>query len=84
MIPNDASLVKRVLAGEKAAFGPLIDRHWSMAMRSALRQLGNLADAEDVVQDAFFQAFLHLQSLKTPERFGAWLNGIVVKLTQGG
>lgn len=80
MIPNDASLVKRVLAGEKAAFGPLIDRHWSMAMRCALRQLGNLADAEDVVQDAFFQAFLHLQSLKTPERFGAWLNGIVVNL----
>ena len=80
MNSNDAALVKRVLAGEKAAFGPLIDRHWSRAMRLALRHLSNLADAEDVIQDAFFQAFLNLQLLKTPKSFGAWLNGIIVNL----
>ncbi len=80
MNPNDAALVKRVLAGEKTAFDSLIDRHWPRAMRLALRQLGNLADAEDVIQDAFFQAFLNLRLLKTPESFGAWLNGIVVNL----
>ncbi len=80
MNPNDAALVKRVLAGEKTAFDPLIDRHWPRVVRLALRHLGNLADAEDVIQDAFFQAFLNLQLLKTPESFGAWLNGIVVNL----
>lgn len=49
MTTDDSALVKQGLAGNKAAFGPLIDRHWPRAMRLALRQLGNLSDAEDVV-----------------------------------
>ncbi|HEV8714235.1 MAG TPA: sigma factor [Candidatus Binatia bacterium] len=53
MIQDDATLVNRVLSGEKSAFGPLIDRHWPRAMRLALRMLGDMADAEDIVQDAF-------------------------------
>lgn len=53
MTRNDASLVERVLAGDKSAFGPLIDRHWPRAIRLALRMLGDLDDAEDVVQEAF-------------------------------
>jgi RNA polymerase sigma-70 factor (ECF subfamily) len=58
MIEDDTALVERVLSGDKSAFGPLIDRHWSKALRLALRSLDNLADAEDVVQDAFVQALL--------------------------
>ncbi len=80
MATDDSALVKRVLAGNKAAFGPLIDRHWPRAMRLALRQLGDLGDAEDVVQDAFLQAMLGLHTLRTPDRFGAWLLGIVSNL----
>lgn len=80
MIQDDAALVKRVLAGEKAAFGPLIDRHWPRAIRLALRMLGNVADAEDVVQDAFLQTLLSLRSLCVQDRFGSWLLGIVVNL----
>ena len=80
MIQDDAAFVKRVLAGEKSAFGPLIDRHWPRAIRLALRMLGDVADAEDVVQDAFLQALLSLRSLRAQAQFGAWLLGIVVNL----
>src|SRR5713101_2223787 len=80
MIQDDAAFVKRVLAGEKSAFGPLIDRHWPRAIRLALRMLGDVADAEDVVQDAFLQALLSLRSLRAQDQFGAWLLGIVVNL----
>ncbi len=47
MNQDDASLVARVLAGEKVAFGPLIDRYRSEATRLARRLLGKAADALD-------------------------------------
>jgi RNA polymerase sigma factor (sigma-70 family) len=49
-------------------------------MRLALRTLGDVADAEDVVQDAFLQAMLSLRSLRAQDRFGPWLLGIVANL----
>jgi hypothetical protein len=80
MLQDDASLVARVLGGDKSAFGPLIDRHRTAAMRLARRLLGHPADAEDVVQEALLQAFLGLHELRLTDRFGAWLLGIVVNL----
>ena len=47
MFQDDATLARRVSAADRAAFNPLIDRHWSSAIRLALRRLGNVADAED-------------------------------------
>jgi RNA polymerase sigma factor (sigma-70 family) len=80
MIQDDAALVAQVLAGKKSAFGPLIDRHRPRAIGLARRMLSDAADAEDVVQEALLQAFLCLRDLRSPERFGAWLLGIVVNL----
>ncbi len=80
MIQDDASLVAQVLAAEKSAFGALIDRHRPGAIRLARRLLSDPADAEDMVQETFLQAFLCLRDLHDPERFGAWLLGIVVNL----
>jgi RNA polymerase sigma factor (sigma-70 family) len=80
MLQDDAALVGQVLWGDKSAFGPLIERHRPGAIRLARRLLGNPADAEDVVQEALLQAFLGLQELRAPDRFGAWLVGIVVNL----
>jgi RNA polymerase sigma factor (sigma-70 family) len=76
----DASFVERVLAGEKAAFGPLVERHYPGALHLARRLLGETADAADVVQEACLQAFLRLHALRDSAHFGAWLLGIVVNL----
>jgi RNA polymerase sigma factor (sigma-70 family) len=73
-------LVRSVLSGEKSAFGLLIDRYRPAAIKLARRMLGNAVDGEDVTQEALLQAFLGLGSLRTPDRFGAWLSGIVVNL----
>lgn len=77
---DDAALVTRVLEGDKSAFGFLIDRHRPVATKLARRLFGDLADAEDVVQEAFLQAFLGLHHLRAPDRFLIWLLGIVVNL----
>ena len=76
---DDANLVARVLAGDKSAFGDLIDRHRTSAIAFA-RRLVARADAEDVVQDALIAAFLALRNLRSPDRFKSWLLGIVINL----
>jgi DNA-directed RNA polymerase specialized sigma24 family protein len=80
MVQDDASLVAQVLAGERSAFGPLIDRHRPRAIGLARRMLSDPTDAEGVVQEALLQAFLCLRDLHSPEHFGAWLLGIVINL----
>jgi DNA-directed RNA polymerase specialized sigma24 family protein len=55
MRQDDGQLVQRVLAGEKTAFGLLIDRYRPEALRLARLMLGHLADAEDVTQELCFR-----------------------------
>jgi RNA polymerase sigma-70 factor (ECF subfamily) len=43
---------------------------------TALRILGNPADAEDAAQDAFLRAFQRLDQYRLEQPFGAWLHGI--------
>jgi RNA polymerase sigma factor (sigma-70 family) len=45
---------------------------------TALRITANRADAEDVLQDSFTDAFLQLKSFESKATFGAWLKQIVV------
>jgi RNA polymerase sigma-70 factor (ECF subfamily) len=45
--------------------------------RSAYRQLGNAADAEDAVQDAMLAAYLHLDQFKGQAKMSTWLTAIV-------
>jgi RNA polymerase sigma factor (sigma-70 family) len=77
---DDAALVGRVLAGDKPAFGLLIDRYRGEAQGLARRMLGDVFDAEDVTQEALLQAFLGLDALRSFDRFHSWLLGIVVNL----
>lgn len=82
MDQDDAAIVQRVLAGDREAFGILIDRHRSAAERLGFRILRVHAEAEDVVQDALLHAFLALTELRAHDRFVAWLLGIVVNLAR--
>ena len=50
MVQDDGQLVAQVLAGEKTAFGLLIDRYRPVALTLATRMLADAVDAEDVAQ----------------------------------
>jgi len=45
---------------------------------TALRIVNNAADAEDILQEAFTDAFYSLSSFKQEASFGAWLKRIVI------
>lgn len=77
---SDGTLVARVLAGEREAFGILVTRHQDR-MLAYVRYMGfGEAQAHDLVQDAFVRAYRHLRRCGDPERFSGWLFKILSNL----
>jgi len=74
---TDAALVARSKAGELEAFDRLVMRHRSRLYGIARQITGESDAAQDVVQEAFVNAFRSLGALRDGERFGQWLNTIV-------
>jgi RNA polymerase sigma-70 factor (ECF subfamily) len=54
---DDFALVARAAAGDQRAIGPLYDRYGAVLYAVAYRIVGQAADAEEVVADAFAQAW---------------------------
>lgn len=75
---SDGALVVRVLEGDSEAFAGLVGRYRDRLGRYAVRMLGNSADAEEALQDAFVRAYRSLARCSDPERFGPWMFGILV------
>ncbi|MGH7607572.1 MAG: RNA polymerase sigma factor, partial [Gemmatimonadales bacterium] len=78
MDASDAELVRRVRAGDTAAYGVLVTRYRDRLGRYAVHMLGDREDAEEALQDAFVRAYRSLARCNDPQRFGAWLYGILV------
>jgi len=76
----DGDLVRLARDGDPAAFRLLVERHLPTARARAARLCPQPDDADDAVQDAFLQAFLALDRLRDPDRFAAWLGGILVNV----
>lgn len=74
----DASLLKRVAAGDGRAFHQLVDRHGDRLFRLAQSLVGNRADAEDVLQEAFAGAFRGAGKFEGRSSVKSWLTRIVI------
>ena len=70
-------LVSATLAGDTSAFEVLVRRYRRTTLARALAIVGDGAEAEDVVQDAFVRAYTQLAYCRAPDRFAAWLLAIV-------
>jgi RNA polymerase sigma-70 factor, ECF subfamily len=72
--------VTQVLRGDRAAFQRIVDRTSGKLVRLGARIMGNLADAEDVVQDAYVKAHRSLVSgdFDRRSKVETWLYRIVV------
>jgi RNA polymerase sigma-70 factor (ECF subfamily) len=71
-------LVERCKRGDPQSFQALY-RQYSKAMyNTSLRIVNNTADAEDVLQESFLDAFRSLHDFHYRSTFGAWLKKIVI------
>lgn len=76
--PTDAALVLSARAGEPWAQEALFRRHAPMVNGLAYRLMGRDSDVDDIVQEAFVQAFQGLHRLQDPQSFAKWLGSVVV------
>jgi RNA polymerase sigma-70 factor, ECF subfamily len=74
----DAALVTATRCGDTYAFETLVSRYKRRALAMAQRITNNREDAEDVVQESFHKAFLHLGAFQEKSRFSTWLTRIVM------
>ena len=75
---EQALLVARALKGDATAFEDIVNHYGSLMLRTALMIVGDRDIAEDVVQDAFIQAWHHLPDLREANALRPWLMRIVV------
>src|SRR6476646_525005 len=73
------ALVIAAQAGDLDAFGQVVERFQRMAYAVAYTMLGDAHLAEDVVQEAFIEAYICLPKLREPAAFPGWFRRIVLK-----
>jgi RNA polymerase sigma-70 factor (ECF subfamily) len=80
---EDTQLVDRVKAGDRSAFELLMRRHNQRLFRAIRSVLRNDAEVEDVMQDAYCAAFVHLDQFQGRAKFSTWLLRIGVNEALG-
>ena len=75
---SDADLVAATKSGETHAFEKLVVRYERRVFAVAQRITNNREDAEDVVQESFHKAFLHLHDFQERSQFSTWLTRIAM------
>lgn len=75
---TDEEIVSRVVAGDDALFEILMRRYNQRVYRVVRAVLRNDEDAEDVMQQAYLNAYLHLRQFEGRARFSTWLTRIAV------
>ena len=74
----DKGLVAATKRGDAQAFEELVLRHRQKVVVVAQRITNNREDAEDVAQESFHKAFLHLATFQEKSRFSTWLTRIAM------
>ena len=75
---DDTSLVRRVLAGDDSAFAVLMRRFNRRLYRVARAIIGDNAEAEDALQEAYLNAYRCLRQFRGDSSLATWLSRLVV------
>ncbi len=82
MTPSDFDIVRDVRSGNRDTFGHLVERYQSRLYGLVLMMVRDAAGAEDVTQDTFVRAFIHLRQYDESRPFYPWLAAVAVRLAQ--
>jgi RNA polymerase sigma-70 factor, ECF subfamily len=70
---EDAELVKAINSGDKSLFQNLVKKYEQKLYNFGLKMCGETRDAEDMVQDAFLNAYKYLADFRYEASFKNWL-----------
>src|SRR5438876_2743581 len=72
-------LVVRAQAGDRAAYGELVERFQPTVYAVALARLHNTAEAQELAQEVFLHGLQKLPQLRDPRCFAGWLLRMTVR-----
>ncbi|MEP7237578.1 MAG: RNA polymerase sigma factor [Ferruginibacter sp.] len=78
VLPQRDELVERCLKGDTLGYKELYVRYSKAMYNTCLRMLNNVAEAEDVLQESFIEAFKNLERFEHRTSFGGWLKQICI------
>ena len=73
----DKGLIEKALHGDKQAFIDLIQRYYRIFYRIAYGYIQNHDKVEDILQEAIYQIYKDLRTLRDLDRFGSWAYTII-------
>ena len=77
---DDVELIRKILSGDDAAFGILVEKYQESIHSLAWRKIRDFHYAEEIMQDTFLKAYNKLPTLKNPNQFAGWLHVIAKRL----
>ncbi|WP_028033029.1 RNA polymerase sigma factor [Chelativorans sp. J32] len=80
---GDMDLVARALAHDRQAFQAIMKQNNQSLYRIARAVIRDDAEAEDVVQEAYTQAFAHLEAFRGGSSLSTWLSRITINEALG-
>jgi len=78
VLPQRDELIERCLRGDTLGYKELYVRYSKAMYNTCLRMLNNVAEAEDVLQESFIEAFKNLERFEYRTSFGGWLKQICI------
>jgi RNA polymerase sigma-70 factor (ECF subfamily) len=78
--PADADLLARAQSGDHHAFAQLYAVHKRRIYSLCLRMVGNVAEAEDLTQEAFLQLHRKISTFRGDSAFSTWLHRLAINV----
>jgi RNA polymerase sigma-70 factor, ECF subfamily len=78
--PGDADVLARAQSGDHHAFAQLYSLHKRRIYSLCLRMVGNVAEAEDLTQEAFLQLHRKIATFRGDSAFSTWLHRLAINV----
>jgi RNA polymerase sigma-70 factor (ECF subfamily) len=78
--PVEAEVLERAQAGDHLAFAHLYSLHKRRIYSLCLRMVGNIAEAEDLTQEAFLQLHRKIATFRGDSAFSTWLHRLAINV----
>jgi RNA polymerase sigma-70 factor (ECF subfamily) len=78
---DDSELVKASIAGEKLAFGEIVERYRKMVARTVKGMLGDSVFSEDIGQEVFIKLYHSLPDFRGEAKLSTYIQKIAINLT---